>query len=76
MPRKFQIQGTKTFYYWALARLALGLWSVKDGWFPAETKILSKTASELANFQAFNKSLAALSLVGSAVCAYIHKVVK
>ena len=76
MPRKFQVQGTKTFYYWSLALLVLGLWAIKDGWFPAQSKIDSKTAHELANFQVFNKSLAVLSLAISAVCAYIHKVVK
>ena len=76
MPRSFHVKGTKTFYYWSLALLALGAWAVKDGWFPSEAKILSKTAEELANFQLFNKSLAILCLSISGVCGYIHKVVK
>ncbi len=76
MPRIFNVQGTKSFYYWGLFLLALGLWAVKDGWFPSEEKITSKTLEELANFQLFNKTLAIISLSGSAVCGYIHKVVK
>lgn len=76
MPRKFDVQGTKTFLYWSLAMLALGLWSVKDGWFPAESKITTKTLEELQNFQLFNKTLALISLSVSAVCGYIHKVVR
>lgn len=76
MPRKFDVQGTQSFYYWFLILLALGAWAVKDGWFPAQSKIDSKTVEELANFQLFNKTLAIISLIGSAVCGYIHKVVK
>lgn len=76
MPRSFHVQGTKTFLYWSLGLLALGLWCVKDGWFPAQSKIDSKTAAELANFVLFNKSLAVITLVASAVTGYIHKVVK
>lgn len=76
MPRTFHVQGTKSFYYWALFLLALGLWAVKDGWFPSQSKIDSKTVEALANFQLFNKTLATISLLGAAVCGYIHKVVK
>lgn len=76
MPRKFDVQGTKAFFHWFLLLLALGAWSVKDGWFPSQGKIDSKTVEELANFQLFNKTLAIISLIGSAVCGYIHKVVK
>ncbi len=76
MPRTFQVKGTKTFFYWAFWLLVLGLWAVKDGWFPSQSKIDAKTVEELANFQLFNKSLALICLIGSAVCAYIHKVVK
>jgi hypothetical protein len=56
--------------------LAVGLWAIKDGWFPSEAKITSKTVEELLHFQVFNKSLAMITLSISAVCAYIHKVVK
>lgn len=76
MARKYNVEGTKTFLYWSLGLLALGLWCVKDGWFPAPSKEAAKTAQEFANFILFNKSLAILCLAGAAVCAYIHKVVK
>lgn len=76
MPRNFHVKGTNTYYYWSLALLVLGLWAIKDGWFPSEAKILEKAPEKLENFKAFNQSLAFISLVISAVCAYIHKVVK
>lgn len=76
MSRKYRVEGTKTFYYWALILGALGLWAVKDGWFPSPGKVASKTEKELEHFVLFNKSLAMLCLGGAAVCAYIHKVVK
>lgn len=76
MTRRFQVEGTKNFLYWSVGLLILGLWCVKDGWFPAPSKEATKTAEEFGRFILFNKSLAGLSLIASAVCAYIHKVVK
>lgn len=67
MPRKFDVQGTRSFYYSSLILLGLCLWAVKDGWFPSE---------DMVKHQDFNKSLAILSFIGSGVCGYIHKVVK
>jgi multidrug resistance efflux pump len=37
MARKYRVEGTKDFLYWAIALFALGLWAVKDGWFPSES---------------------------------------
>jgi multidrug resistance efflux pump len=37
MVRRFHVQGTNDFLVWAVALLALGLWCVKDGWFPSES---------------------------------------
>ncbi len=74
--RKFKVEGTKTFFYWAIGLLILGLWAVKDGWFPAQSTIDSKSVEELKNFMLFNKTLALLALPASAVCAYIHRVVR
>ncbi len=37
MARRFHVQGTNDFLVWAVALLALGLWCVKDGWFPSES---------------------------------------
>ncbi|HMP76751.1 MAG TPA: hypothetical protein PKE12_10710 [Kiritimatiellia bacterium] len=76
MGKRFKVKGTDTFFYWAVGLLALGLWCVKDGWFPSQMKIDSKTADELKNFVLFNKSLAYICLPVSAVCAYIHRIVR
>ena len=35
MARRYHVQGTNDFIVWAVALLALGLWCVKDGWFPS-----------------------------------------
>ena len=56
--------------------LLLGLWCVKDGWFPAESVVAKHPPATDASFYLFNKSLAVISFVASAVCAYIHVVVK
>ncbi len=76
MSRKFNVEGTKTFFYWSIGLLILGLWAVKDGWFPAQSTIDAKTAAELQNYLLFNKTLAFLALPASAICAYIHRVVR
>jgi len=76
MARKYKVEGTKTFLLWSVGLLLLGLWCVKDGWFPAESVVLKHPPAEDASFYLFNKSLAVLSLIGSAVCGYIHMVVR
>lgn len=76
MARQYKVEGTKTFLYWSLALLLIGLWAVKDAWFPSQSTIDKKTAEELAQFVLFNKSLAFLCLPASAICAYIHRIVR
>jgi hypothetical protein len=76
MARRYHVEGTKTFLFWALALLALGLWSVRDGWFPAASTLLKHPLDTGASFYLFNKSLAVLSLAGATVCGYIHMLVK
>lgn len=76
MARQYKVEGTKTFLYWSLALLVVGLWAVKDAWFPSQATIDKKTAEELAHFVLFNKSLAFLCLPASAICAYIHRIVR
>jgi hypothetical protein len=76
MKKRFNVKGTDTFFYWSIGLLLLGLWCVKDGWFPSQSKIDSKTPEELRNFILFNKSLAWICLPASAVCAYIHRIVR
>ena len=39
MARRFRVQGTNDFLVWAIALFALGLWCVKDGWFPSEATL-------------------------------------
>ncbi|MCO5045745.1 MAG: hypothetical protein M9963_08385 [Kiritimatiellae bacterium] len=76
MSRNYSVEGTKTFLYWSIALLVFGLWTLKDGWFPSQAKIDAKTVEELKNFMLFNKTLTLLVLPASAVCAYIHRVVR
>ena len=76
MARRHHVEGTKSFLLWAIILLAVGLWAVKDGWFPSDAKLLQHPLDKDTNFYLFNKSLAFLSLVGSAICGYIHLVVK
>lgn len=76
MARRYHVQGSKQFLIWAVVLLVVGLWCVRDGWFPSEATKAAKSAHELANFLLFNKSLAVLMLIGSAICGYIHTVVR
>lgn len=39
MARRFNVQGTSDFLVWAVVLLALGLWCVKDGWFPSQATL-------------------------------------
>lgn len=74
--RRYHVEGTRKFLYWALILLALGLWAVRDGWFPAASTMEKHPVATDRNFYLFNKSLAVISLVGAAVCGYVHTVVK
>ncbi len=76
MARTYQIEGTRTYLYWAIGLLLLGLWCVKDGWFPSESVLLKHPLDTDTHFYLFNKTTAVLSFLGSAVCVYIHWVVK
>lgn len=76
MARRYNVEGTKTFLYWSLAMLALGLWAVKDGWFPSQSVIDKHGQPSWNEFYMFNRSLSVLTLSASAVCAYIHRLVR
>lgn len=76
MARRYHVQGSKQFLIAAIVLLLLGLWCVRDGWFPSEAVRAEKAAHELAGFMLFNKSLAVLLLAGAVICGYIHTVVR
>jgi hypothetical protein len=75
MARNYHVEGTKAYLYWALGLALFGLWCVRDGWFPSAS-VLDKHPSPGDSFYLFNRICAVISLVGAAVCAYIHRVVK
>ena len=80
MARQFHVPGTQTYFIMSLILLGLGIWCLKDGWFPSAA-VLAKhavwdEAGRLDHFYSFNRSLSVLALIGSAVCAYIHRVVR
>jgi len=39
MARRFDVKGTNDFIVWAVVLFALGLWCVKDGWFPSQATL-------------------------------------
>jgi hypothetical protein len=67
--------GTRNYLWWALGLLAYGLYCVWDGWFP-RAAVVERHPDPGDSFYLFNQVVAVICLVGSAVCAYIHKVVK
>jgi multidrug resistance efflux pump len=39
MARRFNVKGTNDFIVWAVVLFALGLWCIKDGWFPSQATL-------------------------------------
>lgn len=39
MPRKYKVQGTNDFLYFAIGLFALCVWAVRDGWFPTQSRL-------------------------------------
>ena len=77
MPRRYKVEGTKTFLYWSVALLAIGLLFLKDGWLPSADVIERHgKPSDGDHFYLFNRSVAIVALIGSTVCAYVHRLVK
>jgi len=81
MARKYHVKGTNDFKYWAVALLALGIWFTVDGWFPSQKWVDKYGPSpegflSVREFYGFNRFGAIFAFIGSAVCAYIHRVVK
>lgn len=76
MARKYRVEGTRAFLIWAVVLLLLGLWAVRDGWFPSAGTVEKHPMDGTSSFYIFNKSLALLSLIGAVICGYIHLVVR
>ncbi|HMP73720.1 MAG TPA: hypothetical protein PKE55_10700 [Kiritimatiellia bacterium] len=70
--KKKKVKPNNEFLYWSIAMFLLGLWALRDGWFPTQNTIASKTEIELARFVLFNKSLTYVSMLASAVLGVIH----
>jgi multidrug resistance efflux pump len=39
MARTYDVKGTQDFLIWAVVLFGLGLWAVRDGWFPTPAKL-------------------------------------
>lgn len=76
LARQYKVEGTKAFLYWSLGLLAIGLWCLKDGWFPSQEIRDKHGPPSWERFYTFNRSLAVISLSASAVCAYVHRLVR
>ena len=77
MARARKIEGPKNYLVAAACLLALGLWAVKDGWWPSAAVLkkhpLRDTSGQLDHFYVFNRSLAVFSLAAAGVCGYVHR---
>jgi hypothetical protein len=76
MARRYHVEGTKTFLILALVLLIWGLWCLCDGWFPSGKVLEKHPLDGPGSFYLFNQVNAVASLIGAAICAYVHFVVK
>ena len=70
-----EIRGTRKYLLGAVVCLVLGVWHVKDGWFPSG-QTLSKHPSAEDSFYMYNKITGVCLLLGALVSGYIHMVIK
>lgn len=87
MSRRYEVKGTKVYLYWSLGLLIVGMvyiWDgfliqwlhgIYDGWLP-RASVLTNHPDPSDHFYLFNQITGVAMLVGSAVCGYIHRVVK
>ena len=75
MARQYDVEGTKNFLIGGLICLALGVWHVRDGWFPLE-KTIAKHPLGTDTFYLYNQTAGVGLCVVAVVCLYIHWVVK
>jgi biotin carboxyl carrier protein len=50
MARRFKVEGTRDYLYWAIALFGLCLWAVRDGWFPTRTVLEKHPLETVASF--------------------------
>jgi len=89
MPRKFDVKGTREYFYWSLGLALLAAWAIRDGWAGhlSAMGLDSLVADVLEkhpdyprdggkSFYWFNRILAVLAGIGSIVCGIIHRIVR
>jgi len=83
MPRTYDVEGTKSYFWAAIILAVLSAWHLVDGWVPQE-RWLAKYPEfpehwldfRLYDFYAYNRWTAMILGISSVVCAYIHRLVK
>ena len=76
MPRKYNVEGTKSFLIAAIILLVLGLWHIKDGWFPSPEVMEKHVPGTDDTYYLYNKVTGVILTVAAAICGYVHRVVK
>lgn len=86
MPRKFDVKGTKEYFYWSMGLALLALWAIRDGWAGHWAQlgldsIVSNVLEEHPDypgdsFYIFNRILTFLAGIGSIVCGVVHRIVR
>jgi multidrug resistance efflux pump len=51
MARRFKVEATRDYLYYAIALFLLFLWSVRDGWFPSQSVLKKHPLEVVASFQ-------------------------
>lgn len=75
MARKYNVEGTKSFLIAAAILLAIGVWHIRDGWFPAAAT-LEKHPPGTDTFYLYNRVTGVILTIAAAICGYIHRIVK
>ncbi|MCB1071310.1 MAG: hypothetical protein KDL31_13235 [Kiritimatiellae bacterium] len=82
MNKRYEIEVDRTYLYWSIGMLLLGVWAVVDGWFPPPSKLekypefvrnLSFFSSQLDSFYEFNRTLAVAAFIACGVFYSIHR---
>ncbi len=63
MARRYKVEGTSDFLIAAVVLAGLGVWAIKDGWFPSP-KVLEKHPREIVVVAPFDGVLAEVPVVG------------